>query len=105
MGRIESRECGFDCLLGNGFKIVQFSTDLVKNEVFESFTVLFYIICLLVLAKKLICVLIQAACGTSKTMQEAVSLERELQLFNLKVFRYCRVAGFSRIRTCLKSLI
>ena len=88
MGRIESRECGFDCLLGKRFKIVQFSTDLMKNEIFESFAVLFYIICLLVLAKKLICVLIQAACGTSQTMQEAVSIERELQLLNLKVPRH-----------------
>ena len=60
----------------------------MKNEIFESFAVLFYIICLLVLAKKLICVLIQAACGTSQTMREAVSIERELQLLNLKVPRH-----------------
>ena len=77
----------------------------MKNEIFESFAVLFYIICLLVLAKKLICVLIQAACGTSQTMQEAVSIERELQLLNLKVPSHWRVAGFSRIRACLNSLI
>ena len=40
MGRIESRECGFDCLLGKRFKIVQFSTDFMKKWniwVFRSF--------------------------------------------------------------------
>ena len=36
MGRIESRECGFDCLLGKRFKIVKFSTDLMENEIFGS---------------------------------------------------------------------
>ena len=46
----------------------------------EFASVLFYIICLLVLAKKLICVLVQAACGTSNPMREAVSIGREFEI-------------------------
>ena len=36
MGRIESRECGFDCLLGKDSELFNFWQDFEENDRFDS---------------------------------------------------------------------